>query len=227
METVVESCCALDRRAESDRAFPFDSVEQAVAAMTRGQFVVVVDDESRENEGDLIIAADAVTPEALGFMLRHTSGLICVALPAATCDRLALPLMVKANEESHQTAFTVSVDKRTGIRTGISATDRASTLRHLADPQSDAPDFVRPGHIFPLRARAGGVLERPGHTEAALDLARLAGRPGGGVLCEVVTRDGEMARRPELLRFAHTHGLAIVTIEQLVGYRRQLEGSAA
>jgi len=226
METEVESCCALDHRAESDRGFPFDSVEQAIAAMARGQFVVVVDDESRENEGDLIIAAEAVTPEALGFMLRHTSGLICVALPAATCDRLELPLMVKANEESHQTAFTVSVDKRSGIRTGISASDRAATLRQLAQPQSGASDFVRPGHIFPLRARPGGVLERPGHTEAALDLARLAGLPGGGVLCEVVDRNGEMARRPELLRFAHAHGLVIVTIEQLVAYRRQNEGSA-
>lgn len=201
-------------------ACPFDPVERAVAAMARGEFVVVVDDETRENEGDLVIAADAVTPQAMAFMVRYTSGLICVALPGEVLDRLALPLMVQDNRESHQTAFTVSVDKRTGISTGISASDRAATIRALADPRSSPTDFVRPGHVFPLRARAGGVLERPGHTEAAQDLARMAGRPDGGVLCELVRSDGEMARRPDLFRFAQQHGLAIVSIAQLIEHRR-------
>lgn len=203
-------------RPRRPRASPFDSVEAAIAAVGRGEFVVVVDDESRENEGDLIIAAEAVTPEAIGFMLRHTSGLICVALPGAVADRLALPLMVQDNAESFQTAFTVSVDKRTGISTGISASDRAATLRALADPAAQPSDFVRPGHVFPLRAREGGVLARPGHTEAAQDLVRLAGRGSGGVLCELVNGDGEMARRPELLRFARSHGLVAISIEQLI-----------
>ncbi|WP_342132677.1 3,4-dihydroxy-2-butanone-4-phosphate synthase [Hydrogenophaga sp. OTU3427] len=202
--------------------WPFDSVESAIAAVARGEFVVVVDDESRENEGDLIIAADAVTPEAIAFMVRHTSGLLCVALPGDVLDRLQLPLMVQNNAESFQTAFTVSVDKREGISTGISASDRAATIRALADPQTQASDLVRPGHLFPLRARAGGVLKRPGHTEAAHDLVQLAGRKAGGVLCELVRADGEMARRPDLLRFAHAHGLAIITIAQLIAHRREL-----
>lgn len=202
--------------------WPFDSVDSAIASVARGAFVVVVDDESRENEGDLIIAADAVTPEAIAFMVRHTSGLLCVALPGDVLDRLRLPLMVENNAESFQTAFTVSVDKREGISTGISASDRAATIRALADPCTQAADLVRPGHLFPLRARAGGVLERPGHTEAAHDLVQLAGREAGGVLCELVRADGEMARRPDLLRFAHTHGLAIITIAQLIAHRREL-----
>lgn len=201
-------------------ACPFDTVQMAVAAISRGEFVVVVDDETRENEGDLIIAADAVTPEAMAFMVRHTSGLICVALPGEVLDRLDLPLMVQDNKESHQTAFTVSVDKRCGISTGISASDRAATIRALADPRSSSTDFVRPGHVFPLRARDGGVLERPGHTEAAHDLAHMAGRLDGGVLCELVRADGEMARRPDLFRFASDHGLTIVSIAQLIEFRR-------
>lgn len=223
----METCCVLDRRAPPAQGPLFDSAEDAISAIARGHFVVVVDDESRENEGDLVIAADAVTPQAIKFLRWHTSGLICVALPASTCERLELPLMVGANEESYQTAFTVSVDKRHGISTGISASDRAATLRALADPAAQAMDFVRPGHIFPLRARMGGVLERPGHTEAALDLARLAGRAAAGVLCEVVRSDGEMARRPELLRFARTNGIVIVTIDQLIQYRRAREGAQA
>ena len=210
----------LERPPAADRAAGFDTVESAIAAIGRGEFVVVVDDESRENEGDLIIAADAVTSQAIAWMVRHTSGLLCVALPGPVLDDLQLPLMVERNGESHQTAFTVSVDLCHGIRTGISASDRAATLRALADPLADADDFVRPGHVFPLRARPGGVLERPGHTEAAHDLVRLAGRHPGGVLCELVAADGEMARRPELLGFARTHGLRIVTIAQLIDYRR-------
>ncbi|HSV81762.1 MAG TPA: 3,4-dihydroxy-2-butanone-4-phosphate synthase [Ramlibacter sp.] len=214
----MQICCDPETRTAAATASPFDSVAVAIAAVARGEFVVV-DDESRENEGDLIVAADAITLEGMGFMLRHTSGLVCVALPAATADRLRLPLMVQDNSESFQTAFTVSVDKRCGIGTGISATDRAATLRALADPLTQADDLVRPGHLFPLRARAGGVLARPGHTEAALDLVRLAGRSPAGVLCEIVDADGEMARRPALLQFARAHGLVIITIEQLIQYR--------
>lgn len=198
----------------------FDTVEAAIAAIARGEFVVVVDDTDRENEGDLIIAADAITPAQMAFLVRHSSGLVCVALPGERLDELELPMMVKANTESHQTAFTVSVDYLHGTSTGISATDRALTLNALADPDSQPDDFARPGHIFPLRARAGGVLERPGHTEAALELAVLAGRQPAGVLCEVVNDDGSMARRPELLAFAHEHGLQIISIEQLITYRR-------
>jgi len=195
-------------------------VDSAIAAIGRGEFVVVVDDESRENEGDLIVAADAITPESIGFMLRHTSGLICVSVSGEVADSLQLPPMVVQNAESFQTAFTVSVDKRTGVSTGISASDRAATLRALADPRSVAGDFVRPGHVFPLRARSGGVMVRPGHTEAAQDLVRLAGRAPAGVLCEIVDEDGEMARRPDLFRFARSHGLAIITIAQLIDWRR-------
>ncbi len=210
----------VDQRTLPRPTSAFDSVPMALEAVARGEFVVVVDDESRENEGDLIIAADAVTPEAIAFMVRNTSGLICVAMEGAMLDALDLPPMVDDNHESHRTAFTVSVDKKLGIATGISASDRAATLRALADPAAQAGDFVRPGHIFPLRARKGGVLERPGHTEAAADLMRLAGRARAGVLCELVRSDGEMARRPDLFRFAQQHGLVIVSIAQLIEYCR-------
>ena len=199
--------------------YVFDEVETAIAAVARGEFVLVVDDEHRENEGDLIIAADAVTPAHLAFMVRHTSGIVCISLPGEVLDRLALPLMVQDNRESHQTAFTVSVDCREGITTGVSAADRAFTLRALADPGSVSADFVRPGHIFPLRSKAGGVLERPGHTEAAHDLTRLAGRSPGGVLCELVNDDGIMARRPDIFRFAAQHGLTTISIRQLIEHR--------
>ncbi|SEJ08595.1 GTP cyclohydrolase II /3,4-dihydroxy-2-butanone 4-phosphate synthase [Azotobacter beijerinckii] len=205
----------------------FDTVETAIAAIARGEFVVVVDDTDRENEGDLIVAADAITPAQMAFLVRHSSGLVCVALPGERLDALALPLMVEANSESQQTAFTVSVDYRHGTSTGISAADRAATLNALADPSSRPDDFARPGHIFPLRARAGGVLERPGHTEAALDLAVLAGHRPAGVLCEIVNDDGSMARRPELFAFAREHGLPIVSIEQLIAWRRAREVAPA
>lgn len=218
----MQVCCTLDHEAAAARDGPFGSVEAAIAAVGRGEFVVVVDDEQRENEGDLIIAADAVTPEAIAFMVRHTSGLICVALPADVLDRLQLPLMVQENAESFQTAFTVSVDKRSGITTGISAADRATTIRALSNACAEPGDFARPGHVFPLRARPGGVLVRPGHTEAAHDLVQLAGRRPGGVLCELVNRDGEMTRGPDLVRFARLHGLVIITIEQLIAHRRAM-----
>ncbi len=196
----------------------FDNVPAAIHAIERGEFVLVLDDESRENEGDLIIAADAVTPEKLAFMVRYTSGLICVAMPGRVLDRLQLPPMVQNNEDPMRTAFSVSVDLRHGISTGISAADRAATITALAQTKSSADDFVRPGHVFPLRAREGGVTERPGHTEAAYDLVRLAGRGYAGVLCEVVNDDGTMARRPDLMRFAIDHGIALISIAQLVAY---------
>ncbi|NML31693.1 3,4-dihydroxy-2-butanone-4-phosphate synthase [Paraburkholderia sp. G-4-1-8] len=196
----------------------FDTVPAAIRAIERGEFVIVVDDEDRENEGDLIIAADAVTPETLAFMVRHTSGLICVAMPARVLDRLQLPPMVQQNDEPFRTAFAVSVDLRVGVTTGISAADRAATIRALASAKSTAHDFVRPGHVFPLRAHEGGVTERPGHTEAAYDLVRLAGRGYAGVLCELVNDDGSMARRPDLVRFAVAHGITVISIAQLLAY---------
>ena len=203
----------------------FDPIEQAIAAIGRGQIVVVADDEARENEGDLIMAADAATTEDLTFFVRHTSGVICIGLTGERCDALRLSPMVAPtdNTESHGTAFTVSVDLTEGTTTGISAGDRAATLRALADPMVDADAFNRPGHIFPLRARPGGVLKRAGHTEAAVDLARLAGRSPAGILCELVLDGGEMARGPELRRFADRHGLLLVSITDLIRHRRRSE----
>ena len=203
----------------------FDPIEQAIAAIGRGQIVVVADDEARENEGDLIMAADAATTEDLTFFVRHTSGVICIGLTGERCDALRLSPMVAPtdNTESHGTAFTVSVDLTEGTTTGISAGDRAATLRALADPTVDADAFNRPGHIFPLRARPGGVLKRAGHTEAAVDLARLAGRSPAGILCELVLDGGEMARGPELRRFADRHGLLLVSITDLIRHRRRSE----
>jgi 3,4-dihydroxy 2-butanone 4-phosphate synthase/GTP cyclohydrolase II len=201
---------------------PFDPIESAIAAVAAGGIVVVADDEHRENEGDLIMAADAATPDAIAFFVRYTSGVICAALPGDRCDRLELPLMVPpaANADQFRTAFTVTVDVAAGTTTGISAADRAATLRALAHVDSTPQMFHRPGHIFPLRARPHGVLERPGHTEAAVDLARLAGRGDAGVLCEVTLDDGRMARLPELQDFARRHGLPLVSIADLIAYRR-------
>ena len=202
-------------------AGPLDTIETALAAVAAGGIVVVVDDEDRENEGDLIMAADAATPEAIAFFVRWTSGVICAAMPGERCDELALPLMVPpaANADQFRTAFTVTVDLAEGTTTGISAADRAATLRALAHPSSTASMFNRPGHIFPLRARPNGVLERPGHTEAAVDLARLAGRSPVGVLCEVTRDDGSMARLPDLQVFAREHGLPLVSIADLIAHR--------
>lgn len=201
----------------------FDTVESAVAAIKRGEFVLVVDDTDRENEGDLIIAAEKITASQMAFMVRHSSGIVCVSMTADRLRQLKLPLMVDRNTESHRTAFTVSVDYLHGTTTGVSAADRALTLNALADTTSQASDFARPGHIFPLRCRKGGVLERAGHTEAANDLATLAGLQPVGVLCEVVNDDGTMARRPELLTFAQRHQLAIITIADLITYRKNTE----
>ena len=201
----------------------FDDVDRAIKDIAEGRPVVVVDDADRENEGDIILAASLATPELLAFMIRYTSGVICVPLPGAELDRLHLPLMTSQNTEHMRTAFTLSVDAREGVSTGISAADRATTIARLVDPTTTAQDLVRPGHVFPLRYAEGGVLRRPGHTEAAVDLARLAGLPPAGVLAEVVNDDGTMARLPELREFATAHDLALISIEQLVEYRRRTE----
>ena len=200
-----------------------DDIDRAIKDIAEGRPVVVVDDADRENEGDIILAASLATPELLAFMIRYTSGVICVPLPGAELDRLHLPLMTSQNTEHMRTAFTLSVDARQGVSTGISAAVRATTIARLVDPQTTAQDLVRPGHIFPLRYAEGGVLRRPGHTEAAVDLARLAGLPEAGVLAEVVNDDGTMARLPRLREFAAAHDLALISIEQLIEYRRRTE----
>jgi len=203
----------------------FEQVEAAIDAVRRGEFVVVVDDEDRENEGDLIVAAEKMTPEKMAFMIRYTSGVICLPLEGARLDELQLPLMVAGPENSEQqrTAFTVSVDAKLGTTTGISAADRSTTVHALIDPKTRAEDLARPGHIFPLRYRDGGVLKRAGHTEASVDLARMAGCFPAGVLAEIVNDDGTMQRLPDLQAFADEHGLVLVTIADLIRYRRHRE----
>ncbi|MCT2583261.1 bifunctional 3,4-dihydroxy-2-butanone-4-phosphate synthase/GTP cyclohydrolase II [Actinophytocola gossypii] len=200
-------------------------IERAVADIKAGRPVIVVDDEDRENEGDLIFAAEKATPELVAFMVRYTSGYICVPLPEADCDRLGLPPMFHTNQDVRGTAYTVTVDAKHGVSTGISAADRAHTIRLLADEKSTADEFTRPGHVVPLRAKEGGVLRRPGHTEAAIDLATMAGLRPAGVLCEIVSQkdDGDMARRDELEVFAAEHDLAIISIADLIDYRRRHE----
>jgi 3,4-dihydroxy 2-butanone 4-phosphate synthase/GTP cyclohydrolase II len=200
------------------------TIEDAIAAIGRGEIVVVVDDEDRENEGDLIMAAEFATPEAIAFFLQHTSGVICATLTSERARQLALTPMVQQNTESQRTAFLVTVDYRHGTTTGISAADRAATIRALVDPATRPDDLLRPGHIFPLEAREGGVLKRAGHTEAAVDLARLAGCRPVGILCEIVSADRhDMARRPELERFCEHHGLLLISIADLIRYRRRTE----
>jgi 3,4-dihydroxy 2-butanone 4-phosphate synthase/GTP cyclohydrolase II len=202
----------------------FAAVEDVIVAFGAGEIVVVVDDASRENEGDLIMAAQAATPEKIAFFLNHTSGVICMPMLGERLDELDLPPMVVDNTESNRTAFTVSVDARVGTTTGISATDRAATIAALIDPATRPGDLARPGHMYPLRYREGGVLTRGGHTEAAVDLARMAGLYPAGVLCEVVSEDKTgMARLPELERFATEHGLVMISIADLIRYRRQRE----
>jgi len=204
---------------------PFGTVEQAIADVRAGKLVLVADDESRENEGDLIAAAEKITPETINFMLVHGRGLICLTLTPERCEALGLPQMVEHNTEAHETAFTISVDAaaRFGVTTGISAADRATTIRVAIDPVSTASDLRRPGHVFPLRSRPGGVLQRVGQTEASVDLARLAGLYPAGVICEVLNADGTMARRPELERFAAEHGVTFITVAQIVAHRLQHE----
>ncbi|APG95632.1 3,4-dihydroxy-2-butanone-4-phosphate synthase [Sinorhizobium americanum] len=201
-------------------------IEDAVAVLALGGMVVVVDDEDRENEGDIIVASDAVTPDTIAFMMKHARGLICVAMEGERLDALDIPLMVPQNTELHKTAFTVSVDYLPATTTGISAADRAATVQALMDPGARPADFARPGHIFPLRAHPNGVRGRPGHTEAAVELARLAGKSPSGVICEVANDDGTMARLPELVVFAETHRLPLITIRDLIAFVEQPAGAA-
>lgn len=198
-------------------------VEAALTELRRGRMVLVIDDEERENEGDLVMAAESTTPEAMAFFIRHTSGLVCVAIDEERADQLQLPLMVAAGDDPRGTAFTVSVDRKGATTTGISAADRTATVRALVDPATKPADLSRPGHVFPLRARRGGVLRRAGHTESAVDLCTLAGLRPAGMLCEVVNDDGTVARRPQLARFAMDHGLVSITVADIVRYRQRTE----
>ena len=201
----------------------FCSVEEAISDIKAGRFIIVLDDENRENEGDLVIAAEKATPEAINFMVRHARGLVCMPMTGERLDELELPLMTLQNTESMQTAFTLSVDARASTTTGISAFDRAATVKALIDPKTKRCDIVTPGHLFPLRAKEGGVLRRSGHTEACIDLARLAGLNPAGVICEIMNEDGSMARLAELEKFAEKHGLKMLTIESLIRYRMHRE----
>jgi len=207
--------------------FQFADIETAMVELRAGRMIVVVDDEDRENEGDLTMAAELITPEAINFMARHGRGLICLAMTGERLDELELPPMAPNNTALGGTAFTVSIDlKGDGVTTGISACDRARTIRAAVDANSSPADFGRPGHVFPLRARDGGVLERRGQTEAAVDLARLAGLNPAGVICEIVNDDGTMARIPDLVRFCETHGLVMITVADLARYRFEAEEDA-
>ena len=201
----------------------FDPIEEVLEEIRQGHLVIVTDDAHRENEGDLILAAEKATPELINFMIRYTSGVICVPMEGTSLDRLELPLMTVRNTESMRTAYTISADAKDGVSTGISAADRSRTIRLLADSGTGPHDLVRPGHVFPLRYREGGVLRRAGHTEAAVDLARLAGLSPAGVLAEVVNDDGSMARLPDLIEFKRQHNLKICSIENLIAYRRARE----
>src|SRR5436305_8166784 len=202
---------------------PFSPVEEALDDIREGRMVVVVDDEDRENEGDLVIAAQFATPEAINFMATHARGLICLPLTEERCDELGLFPMTQHNEAPLGTAFTVSIEAREGVTTGISAADRSHTIQVAINPQSQPADLVQPGHVFPLRAKPGGVLERIGQTEAAVDLARLAGLAPAGVVCEIMNEDGTMARVPDLTVFCERHGLRMISVAQLVEYRRRHE----
>jgi len=204
----------------SDASELFDSVESAIADIAAGRLVIVTDDEARENEGDLIMAASKVRPEMLNMMIRYGTGIVCVSLLEAQLQRLGLKPMVPHNREAHRTDFTVSVDAAAGITTGVSVADRTRTISILADPEARPEALVQPGHVFPLRAKPGGVLERPGHTEAAIDLAVLAGLHPSGVLCELVNDDGSMQRLPDLVEFKRRFGLKLISIASLIAYRR-------
>jgi 3,4-dihydroxy 2-butanone 4-phosphate synthase/GTP cyclohydrolase II len=204
-------------------SFQFAPIEDVIAAIARGEMIVMVDDEDRENEGDLIMAAQFATPEKIAFIVRYSSGVVVAPISGDRCDDLRLPLMVEHNTESHRTAFTISVDLIEGTTTGISAADRAATLRALANPRESFASFARPGPIFPLRAREGGVLKRAGHTEAAVDLARMAGLEPAGIICEIINDDGSMSRLPELIEFSRKHNLLLSSIAELIKYRRHHE----
>jgi 3,4-dihydroxy 2-butanone 4-phosphate synthase/GTP cyclohydrolase II len=207
----------------SEEESPFATIEEAIEEIRQGRIVVVCDDEDRENEGDLTMAAQFATPEAINFMAKEARGLICLALTPERCDELGLDLMAAKNETPLQTAFTVAIEAREGVTTGISAADRAHTIQVAVDPKSGPRELVQPGHVFPLKAKPGGVLERTGQTEAAVDLARLAGLIPAGVICEVMNEDGTMARVPDLIPYCRKHGLKMVTVADLISYRRRTE----
>ena len=202
----------------------FAPIDQALKAIRAGEMIIVVDDEDRENEGDLTMAASKVTPEAVNFMVKHGRGLLCLAMTPERLDELEIPLEVSDNSSPRETAFCVSIDAKVGTSTGISAADRARTIKVAISPATKPKDLSRPGHVFPLRARSGGVLVRSGHTEAAVDLARIAGLAPAGMICEVMNDDGSMARVPELTKFAKKHGLLMITIADLISYRMRTEG---
>ena len=210
-------------RDRNNRRRSFASIENAIAAIRAGQMVIVVDDENRENEGDLTIAAEKITPQVINFMAQYGRGLICLAMTAEHLDALEIPLMVPHNSSRFETAFCVSIEAREGTTTGISAADRAATVLAAIDPGTRPADLTRPGHIFPLRAKSAGVLARAGQTEAAVDLARLAGLHPSGVICEIMNRDGSMARVPQLSRFARRHNIPLVAIADLIAYRMRTE----
>jgi 3,4-dihydroxy 2-butanone 4-phosphate synthase/GTP cyclohydrolase II len=203
--------------------YKFNNIGEAIEDLGAGRVVILVDDEDRENEGDLCVAAEKITPEAINFMARHGRGLICLSLTPEKVNALKLSMMTEENTSAFGTAFTVSIEARKGVTTGISAHDRARTILAAIDPEARPEDLVRPGHIFPLRARPGGVLQRAGQTEGSVDMARLAGLMPAGVICEIMNEDGTMARVPELMRFAKTHGLKIVTVKDLINYRMKKE----
>src|SRR5256886_938514 len=205
------------------KATAFAPIDEAIQDIRQGKLVVVVDAADRENEGDLTIAAQFATPEAINFMAKHGRGLICLCLTGERCEELGLRPMTERNETPYGTAFTISIEAREGISTGISAPDRSRTIQVAIDPSRDAGDLVQPGHVFPLRARAGGVLQRAGQTEAAVDLARLAGLNPAGVVCEVMNDDGTMARVTDLIPYCREHGLRMITVSDLIGYRRRHE----
>src|SRR5213079_1822933 len=202
---------------------PFASIPDAAADIREGRMIIIVDDEDRENEGDLVCAAEKVTPEIINFMARQARGLICLPLTEDRCDELNLSPQVADNTSSLGTAFTVSIEARRGVTTGISAADRATTILTAVDPRTRPPDLARPGHVFPLRAKKGGVLVRPGQTEAAVDIARIAGLYPAGVICEIMNEDGTMARMPQLKEFAQEHNLKMITVADLVRYRIRKE----
>src|SRR5256885_9579120 len=208
---------------KTSETFEFDTIDDVVSEIAKGKLVIVTDDADRENEGDLVMAAEKATAENVNFMATHGRGLICVPIANERAEQLGLQRMVAQNREMYRTDFTVSVDAARGVPTGISAHDRAATIQVIADPKSMPEDLVQPGHVFPLRAKDGGVLRRAGHTEAAVDLARMAGLQAVGVLCEILHDDGTMARLPELMEFREKHGLRICTIQSLIAYRRKRE----
>jgi 3,4-dihydroxy 2-butanone 4-phosphate synthase/GTP cyclohydrolase II len=214
------------KRAKSPRTrhkYKFNTIEEALEDIKEGKMVILIDDEDRENEGDLTIAAEKITPAAVNFMAKHGRGLICLSLTPGRVDKLKLPMMADMNTSRFGTAFTISIEARRGVTTGISAADRAKTIKAAINPKSKPEDLSRPGHIFPLRAQPGGVLQRAGQTEGSVDLARLAGLNPSGVICEIMNDDGTMARVPQLAKFARKHKLKMVTIKDLIQYRMQNE----